>query len=68
MTAAGILNVPKSILIKEFTYVLLEMRFWLMNVINPHIEKETNGEYEVLGKHVVCVLEINYVTTFIPKC
>lgn len=57
MIAAGILNVPKPILLKEFTDVLLEMRFWLMDVVNPHIEREPNSECRNLGMHVMCILE-----------
>lgn len=57
MIAAGILNVPKSILLSEFTDVLLEMRFWLIDMINPHIEREPNSECRILGTHVMCILE-----------
>lgn len=57
MIAAAVLNVPKSILLNEFTDVLLEMRFWLMDVINPHIEREPNSECKLLGMHVICILE-----------
>lgn len=57
MIAAGILNVPKTILLNEFTDVLLEMRFWLMDLINPHVEREPNSECRTLGVHVMCILE-----------
>lgn len=55
--AAGILNVPKSILLQEFAGDLLEMRFWLMDLINPYTETEPNSECKILGTHVMCILE-----------
>lgn len=57
MLAAAILNVPKAILMQEFVDVLIEIRFWVMDIVSFNSKVEQNTDCKVLAAHLGSVLE-----------
>lgn len=57
MLAAAILNVPKAVLIQEFVDVLIEIRFWVMDIVSFNSKVEQNTDCKIMAAHLASVLE-----------
>lgn len=53
-----ILHIPKSILMTDFMDELIEIRFWLSDVLSPNIIKgDPNSDCRLLGSHVLSLVD-----------
>lgn len=56
LLASAIFNVPKSILINDFVDILLEVRFWLDDMVDG-LHAEINVECRTLAGQLLCLVE-----------
>lgn len=58
LIACAIMNVPKSILLRDFTNELLEIRLWLSDLLSPNVAKgEPNLECRDLAGCTIVLIE-----------